>query len=205
MPPSGPTKKLGHSDKDGIIEGVGASQMEFLHRIISHLWESTEPIPSVFRLFSSFFYSFIWLLIHHLVLTFSADGAAMGPVSCMQPLVGLEAVRVPQWLSTVATEEASAGVGQHVPTEFWFLGETLLTLGAGKWLFSIVDPQVTLKVPWEADRQRSYSDHHFVWRWACLIKLMWRWQNAWFIFFTGGLGEKININFIPVYLVNKRH
>lgn len=71
----------------------------------------------------------------------------MGPVSGVQPLVGLEAVRIPQRLPTVAAEEASARVGKHVPPEFWLLGEALLALGAGKRLFSIVGPQVALEVP----------------------------------------------------------
>lgn len=83
----------------------------------------------------------------HCVLTFAADGAAVGPVSGVQPLVSLEAVRIPQRLSAVAAEEASASVGKHVPSEFWLLGEALSALCAGKWLFSIVDPQVALEVP----------------------------------------------------------
>lgn len=71
----------------------------------------------------------------------------MGPVSGVQPLVSLEAVWVPQGLSAVAAEEASPRVGKHVPSEFWFLGEALSALCAGKGLFSIVDPQVALEVP----------------------------------------------------------
>lgn len=71
----------------------------------------------------------------------------MGPVSGVQSLVSLEAVRIPQRLSTVAAEEASARVGKHVPPEFWLLGEALLALCAGKRLFSIVGPQVALEVP----------------------------------------------------------
>lgn len=81
------------------------------------------------------------------VLTFSADGAAMGPVSSVQSLVGPEAVGVPQRLATVAAEETSPGVGKHVPAEFRFLGETLVTLGAGKRLLSVVNPQMALEVP----------------------------------------------------------
>lgn len=79
--------------------------------------------------------------------------AAVGPVPGVQPLVSLEAVRVPQRLSTVAAEEASTRVGQHVPAEFRLLGEALLALGAGERLFPVVGPQVALEVPWQADRK----------------------------------------------------
>lgn len=73
--------------------------------------------------------------------------AAVGPVSGVQPLVGLEAMRIPQRLPAVAAEEASAHVGEHVPPELRLLGEALLALGAGERLFSVVDPQVALQVP----------------------------------------------------------
>lgn len=71
----------------------------------------------------------------------------MGPFSSVQSLVGLQAVWVPQRFSAVATEETSPSVGKHVPTEFWFLGETLVTLGAGVRLLSVVNPQMALEVP----------------------------------------------------------
>lgn len=80
-------------------------------------------------------------------LTFSTDGAAMRPVSSVQSLVGLEAVRVPQRLPAVATEETSSGVREHVPAELRFLGEALVTLGAGKRLLAVVDSQMALQVP----------------------------------------------------------
>lgn len=82
------------------------------------------------------------------MLTFPADVAAVGPVSGVQPLVSLQAVRIPQRLSTVAAEEASTRVGEHVPSEFRLLGEALLALAAGERLFSVVDPQVAVQVPW---------------------------------------------------------
>lgn len=81
------------------------------------------------------------------VLTFPADVAAVGPVSCVQPLVGSQAVRVPQRLPAEAAEEASAGVGEHVAPQLRLLGEALLTLGAGVWLLPGVDPEVGLQVP----------------------------------------------------------
>lgn len=71
----------------------------------------------------------------------------MGSLSSVQPLVGLQAVRVPQRFSAVATEETSSCVGKHVPTEFRFLGEGLVALGAGIQLLSVVDPQMALEVP----------------------------------------------------------
>lgn len=77
--------------------------------------------------------------------------AAVGPVSGVQPLVGLQAVGVPQRLPTVAAEEASTRVGEHVAAELRLLGEALLALGAGEGLLSVVDPQVALQVPWWAD------------------------------------------------------
>lgn len=82
-----------------------------------------------------------------LPLTFSTDGAAMRPLSSVQPLVGLQAVRVPQRFSTVAAQETSSCVGKHVATELRFLGESLVTLGAGIRLLSVVDPQMALEVP----------------------------------------------------------
>ena len=81
------------------------------------------------------------------VLTFSTDGAAMGPLSSVQPLVGLEAVRVPQRFSAVAAEEPPPGVGKHVAAELRFLGEALVALGAGIRLLSAVDPEMALEVP----------------------------------------------------------
>lgn len=86
------------------------------------------------------------------MLTFAADVAAVGPVSGVQPLVSLQAVRIPQRLPAVAAEEASARVGEHVPAQLRLLGEALLALGAGEGLFSVVGPQVALEVPWK-DRQ----------------------------------------------------
>lgn len=71
----------------------------------------------------------------------------MRPVSGVQSLVGLEAVRVPQRLPTVATQETSSGVGEHVPAELRFLGESLVTLGAGERLLSVVNSQMALEVP----------------------------------------------------------
>lgn len=76
----------------------------------------------------------------------------MGPVSGVEPLVRLEAVRVPQRLPTVAAKEASPGVGEHVAAELRFLRERLVALSAGKWSLSAVDPQVTLQISWETDR-----------------------------------------------------
>lgn len=76
----------------------------------------------------------------------------MGPVPGVKPLVGLEAVWVPQRLPTVTAQEASPGVGEHVAAELRFLGERLVTLGAGKWSLTTVDPQVTLQISWETDR-----------------------------------------------------
>ena len=75
----------------------------------------------------------------------------MRPLSSVQPLVGLQAVRVPQRFSTVAAQETSSCVGKHVATELRFLGESLVTLGAGIRLLSVVDPQMALEVPWETD------------------------------------------------------
>lgn len=71
----------------------------------------------------------------------------MGPLSSVQPLVGLEAVRVPQRFPTVAAEETSSGVGEHVPAQVWFLGEALVALGAGIRLLPVVNPQMRLEVP----------------------------------------------------------
>lgn len=75
----------------------------------------------------------------------------MGPVPGVQPLVGLQAVGVPQGPPTVAAEEASARVGEHVAAQLRLLGEALLALGAGEGLVSVVDPQVGLQVPWGAE------------------------------------------------------
>lgn len=80
-------------------------------------------------------------------VAFSTGRAAMGSLSSVQPLMGLEAVRVPQRLSTVAAEETSSSVGEHVPTEVWFLGEAQVTLGAGIRFLSTVNPQMRLQVP----------------------------------------------------------
>lgn len=85
------------------------------------------------------------------VLTFPADVAAVGPVPGVQPLVGLQAVGVPQRPPTVAAEEASTRVGEHVAAQLRLLGEALLALGAGEGLVSAVDPQVGLQVPWGAE------------------------------------------------------
>lgn len=74
--------------------------------------------------------------------------AAVGPVPGVQPLVGLQAVGVPQRLPAVAAEEASPRVGEHVAAQLRLLGEALLALGAGEGLVSVVDPQVGLQVPW---------------------------------------------------------
>lgn len=71
----------------------------------------------------------------------------MGPVSSVKSLVGLEAVRVPQRSSTVAAEEPSPGVGEHVPAEFRLLGERPVALSARKWPLSVVNPQMALEVP----------------------------------------------------------
>lgn len=79
-------------------------------------------------------------------VAFSTDSAAMGPFSSVQSLVGLQAVRVPQRFSTVATEETSPSVGKHVPAKFWFLRESLVALGAGIRLLSIVNSQMALEV-----------------------------------------------------------
>lgn len=77
----------------------------------------------------------------------------MGPLSSVQSLVGLQAVRVPQWFSAVAAEETSPGVGKHVPPELRFLGETLVALCARVRLLSVVNSQMALEVPWDTGRQ----------------------------------------------------
>lgn len=74
--------------------------------------------------------------------------AAVGPVPGVQPLVGLQAVGVPQRPPTVAAEEAPPRVGEHVAAQLRLLGEALLALGAGEGLVPAVDPQVGLQVPW---------------------------------------------------------
>lgn len=71
----------------------------------------------------------------------------MGSLSRVQPLVGPQAVGVSQRLSTVAAEEPSSGVGEHVPAQLWFLGERLAALGAGERPLAAVDPQMALQVP----------------------------------------------------------
>ncbi len=71
----------------------------------------------------------------------------MGSLSSVQPLVGLQAVWVPQRFATVAAEETSTRVGEHVPTELWLLGEALVALGARIRFLSVVDPQMALEVP----------------------------------------------------------
>lgn len=71
----------------------------------------------------------------------------MGSFSSVQPLVGLQCVRVPQRLSTVAAEEAAPGVGQHVPAKFLFLREILVAFGARIRLLSVVDSQMAIEVP----------------------------------------------------------
>lgn len=79
------------------------------------------------------------------LLTFAADGAAMGTLSCVEPLVGLEAVRVPQWLATVAAQEATAAaVGEHVAAQLGLLGKGVVALAAAEGSLPAVSPQVTL-------------------------------------------------------------
>ena len=71
----------------------------------------------------------------------------MGPFSRVQPLMRPQAVRVPQRFPTVAAEEASSGVGKHVPAQVWFLREALVALGARIRLLSVVNSQMRLEVP----------------------------------------------------------
>lgn len=71
----------------------------------------------------------------------------MRSLSSVQPLVGPQAVLVPQRLSTVAAEEAPSRVGEHVSAQFRFLGESLGAVGAGEGPLSTVNPQMALEVP----------------------------------------------------------
>lgn len=119
--------------------------MPILHRIISYPGEIRGLIqPVSLDVFPQFYLTFKF---QYRALTFSTGRAAMGPLSSVQSLVGLQAVWVPQRFSTVATEEAAPGVGKHVPTQLWLLGETLVALGARVRLLSVVNPQMTLEVP----------------------------------------------------------
>lgn len=88
-------------------------------------------------------------------LTFAADGAAVGTLSGVQPLVGLEAVRVPQRLAAVAAQEAAAAarVGEHVAAQLGLLGEGVVALAAAEGSLPAVDPQVTLQVSCRAVRR----------------------------------------------------
>jgi len=71
----------------------------------------------------------------------------MGSLSGVQSLVGLQTVGVPQRFPTVAAEETPSGVGEHVPAEIWFLGESQVALGTRKRPLSTVSPQMALQVP----------------------------------------------------------
>lgn len=130
------------------LQGISQEEnhRKLLHRIISYLGGIKVRLLSRFSSLSDV------PIPLFCVLTFAADGAAMGPVSGVEPLVRLEAVRVPQRLPTVAAKEASPGVGEHVAAELRFLGERLVALSAGKRSLSAMDPQVTLQISWETHR-----------------------------------------------------